>query len=92
MCIQSTYLLEYILGVYHTSTEDIKVFIDVTDVPDLITHSIQEDALVLGANMTLTKTIGLFYKMSNDPKYLYLGKMADHIDLVAHVPVRNVRI
>lgn len=80
------------LGVYNTTTENIRVFIDITEVPELITYTVEEDALVLGANMSLNRTIALFYQMANDPKFSYMAKMADHIDLVAHVPVRNVSI
>lgn len=75
---------------YDTSTKNIKVFIDITEIPDLIKYSVKEDTLVLGANISLNKTISIFYKMANDPSFSYLKKMADHIDLVAHVAVRNV--
>lgn len=40
--------------------------------------------------MSLNKTISVFNKIANDPTFSYLKKMADHIDLVAHVAVRNV--
>lgn len=41
--------------------------------------------------MSLTETMELFYKIGGENKsFSYLTGMADHIDLIASVPVRNV--
>lgn len=42
--------------------------------------------------MSLTETMNLFYELAGkNPKFSYLKKLADHIDVIANVPVRNVR-
>lgn len=42
--------------------------------------------------MPLTETMNLFYELAKDHNLLYgyLEVIADHIDLVANVPVRNI--
>lgn len=55
-------------------------------------YHIDGNLLVLGANMTLTKTIYLFNNLSTtNSEFAFLKKVAEHIDLIANVPVRNVR-
>lgn len=56
------------------------------------TFAVYGDHLELGANMTLAETIKFFRKIStqNPLLYGYTGVLADHIELVANVPVRNV--
>lgn len=77
-------------GVYRP-IKDVQVYIDISEVAELVTHQIKEDKLILGANMTLTSTMNLFYQLSeSNHKFAYLKKVADHIDLIAHVPVRNI--
>ncbi|XP_073981622.1 uncharacterized protein isoform X2 [Rhodnius prolixus] len=68
------------------------VFIDINEVAELKTFAVYGDHLVLGANMTLAETIKFFRKIStqNPLLYGYTGVLADHIELVANVPVRNV--
>ncbi|KAF2900404.1 hypothetical protein ILUMI_05782, partial [Ignelater luminosus] len=66
------------------------VYIDITSVEGLLNHTISDNNLILGANMTLTNAMNLFYKLSKEQKnFSYLSKLADHIDLIANVPVRN---
>lgn len=60
------------------------------DVAELKSLSTQPN-LILGANMSLTEAMALFYSLSEDnPRYKYTRVLADHIDLIANVPVRNV--
>lgn len=79
-----------ILGVYNAIATGVEVFIDVADVKDLTSYNLENGTLTLGANMTLTNTMNLFNELSNQVQFSYLKKMADHIDLIANVPVRNV--
>ncbi|XP_066997187.2 xanthine dehydrogenase [Anabrus simplex] len=76
-------------GVYRRTVEP-KHFININEVKELKTHSIGSN-LVLGGNMSLTETMELFYKISVEQpdKYGYTSVLADHIDLIANVPVRN---
>ncbi|KAJ8735652.1 hypothetical protein PYW07_007272 [Mythimna separata] len=67
-----------------------KLLIDISDVKELATHYLDIN-LVLGANMTLTDTMHLFKELcdSNDD-FWYLGILYDHLERVAHIPVRNI--
>ncbi|XP_065224598.1 uncharacterized protein LOC135848590 isoform X2 [Planococcus citri] len=77
-------------GVYRSEPQDI--YIDINGVKDLHTYTLNSDKLVLGANMTLNKTIEVLNKVAAETpnKFGYLKQMASHIDLIANVPVRNV--
>jgi hypothetical protein len=78
-----------IAGVYRVK-EDIKVYIDVGDVAELKSLTTEPD-LILGGNMSLTEAMDTFYRMSEDkPSYKYTKALADHIGLIANIPVRNV--
>ncbi|XP_049766804.1 uncharacterized protein LOC126100259 [Schistocerca cancellata] len=75
-------------GVYRRDP-DIEIFIDISDVSELKGHSINSQ-LIIGGNMTLTEAMELFYNISKTNKnFSYTKVLADHIDLVANVPVRN---
>lgn len=78
-------------GVY-PRTKPHQIYIDVTGVAELISYNLNSTNLVLGGNMTLTNVMQLFYKLGaeNPTQYSYLTLMADHLDLVAHIPVRNI--
>lgn len=79
-----------ILGVYGAE-KDVEVYIDITEVTELMKYQVYGDVLILGANMTLTKTIDLFNSLSlTNPEFAFLKKVAVHLDLIANVPVRNV--
>lgn len=81
---------QYFIGVYG-GVKDVQVYIDITEVAELVNYRLEGDVLVLGANMTLTKAINLFEQLSKtNPKFAFLKQVADHIDLIANVPVRNV--
>ncbi|CAG9763262.1 unnamed protein product [Ceutorhynchus assimilis] len=79
-------------GVYLlTPSTTPEIYIDVTEVKELTTYTVLDTSLILGGNMNLTDTMSLFRKIARkNRKFVYLDKMADHLDLVAHVPVRNI--
>lgn len=67
-----------------------KVLIDISQIKQLQTHYLDVN-LVLGANMTLTDTMQLFKELSNyNEDFWYLKLLYDHMERVAHIPVRNV--
>lgn len=77
-------------GVYKRATT-YNVYVDIQDVSELKNHLLLKTGLVIGANMTLSRVIMLFNELSEQkPKLRYLKKVAEHIDLVANVPVRNI--
>jgi hypothetical protein len=67
-----------------------KVHIDVGDVTELKSFS-TKPILTLGGNMTMSETIDIFNEISRENNnYSYAKIMANHIGLIASVPVRNV--
>ncbi|XP_053608460.1 uncharacterized protein LOC128674128 isoform X2 [Plodia interpunctella] len=67
-----------------------RILIDISSIPSL-KESFSEGNLVLGSGMTLTDVMTLFDKWSKENEdFLYLREFYDHLDLVAHVPVRNI--
>ncbi|KAL6263816.1 hypothetical protein P5V15_003899 [Pogonomyrmex californicus] len=75
-------------GIYRTSKKDL--YIDINDVPDLCHIQKTDENLTLGGNVSLRVMMETFQKYSSDAKFKYLRHLAEHIDLVAHVPVRNI--
>lgn len=69
---------------------DIDVFIDITDVTELRTHSISDEAIIIGGGVSLTETIQILQKATATPGFEYCEHLVKHIDLIANVPVRNV--
>ncbi|XP_068084723.1 uncharacterized protein [Anabrus simplex] len=67
-----------------------RTYIDISDVDELHQYSIGCQ-LKLGANITLTDAVNIFYSVSkeHESQYGYLEELAKHIDLIANVPVRN---
>ena len=66
------------------------MYIDVGGVAEL-KSLITEPNLVLGGNMSLTEAMDTFNRISKENVcYKYTKALADHIDLIANVPVRNV--
>lgn len=55
-------------------------------------HRIEKEnnTLTLGANVTLSTVKSTFEKYADSPGFKYLKGLADHIDLVASIPIRNV--
>ncbi|XP_049838711.1 xanthine dehydrogenase-like [Schistocerca gregaria] len=75
-------------GVYRRKP-DIEIFIDISDVQELKKYTIDSE-ITVGGNMSLTEVMELFYDISkSNKKFSYTKMLADHIDLVANVPVRN---
>lgn len=78
-------------GVYRIK-EKPKIYIDIAKILELKMHKLMDDKLELGANITLTECMKLFSQISksNPKKFGYLKQLAEHIDLIANVPVRNI--
>lgn len=68
------------------------IFIDISKVLELTSYTLTDDTLTFGATLSLNDVKQLFYDTAkkNPKMFSYLSQMADHIDLVANVPVRNV--
>lgn len=47
------------------------------------------DALIIGANVTLTELMAILEEASHTVGYEYCSELVKHLDLVANVPVRN---
>lgn len=69
-----------------------KTIIDISSIESLkLTQS--DENLILGAGMTITDVMKTFKDWSKkNADFSYLGTLYNHLDLVAHVPVRNVSI
>lgn len=64
--------------------------IDIFNVVELKGHMMDVN-LILGAGMSLTEMMQLFLKLSAENEdFSYLKQFHEHMDLVAHIPVRNV--
>ncbi|XP_026741819.1 xanthine dehydrogenase-like [Trichoplusia ni] len=76
-------------GVYPINVEA-KTIIDISSIESLkLTQS--DENLILGAGMTITDVMKTFKDWSKkNADFSYLGTLYSHLDLVAHVPVRNV--
>ncbi|XP_026331869.1 probable aldehyde oxidase 4 [Hyposmocoma kahamanoa] len=75
-------------GVFHVSNYPSTV-IDIFNVAVLKEYSMDVN-LILGAGMPLTEMMELFLKISGEnEEFSYLKQFYDHMDLVAHIPVRN---
>ncbi|KAG5332847.1 XDH oxidase, partial [Acromyrmex heyeri] len=75
-------------GVYPSSKKDI--YIDINDIPDLYNIAKTDSILVLGGSLTLTTALETFQKYSNDTGFKYLSHLAQHVEIIANVPVRNI--
>ncbi|XP_055628824.1 xanthine dehydrogenase/oxidase-like [Toxorhynchites rutilus septentrionalis] len=75
-------------GVYRRR-EDLQVFIDITSVEELRSHSFG-DKLIIGANVSLTELMEILSKAADqDANFKHCAELVKHIDLIANVPVRN---
>ncbi|KAF4522206.1 hypothetical protein B566_EDAN007357 [Ephemera danica] len=74
-------------GVYRSA--GITAYIDIKDVAELRTTS-TTPVLTLGGNVTLTEAMRIFNESATLSGYAYLSQLAQHIDKIANVPVRNV--
>lgn len=69
-----------------------RVLIDVRPIADLKGYIFDQN-LVVGAGITLTDLMTLFKTVASKKEdFAYLQKLYDHLDLVAHIPVRNVSL
>ncbi|KAL4711114.1 hypothetical protein ACJJTC_009485 [Scirpophaga incertulas] len=76
-------------GVYETF-EYPRVLIDISDVKSLKQFQYDQN-LVLGANISIQDCITIFKEAAtNSKEFFYLGELAKHLDLVAHIPVRKI--
>lgn len=67
-----------------------RVLIDIRPIADLKRYIFDQN-LVVGAGITLTDLMTLFKTVAKEKEdFAYLQKLYDHLDLVAHIPVRNV--
>lgn len=71
--------------------ENIQTFININNIRELQQYHIG-NSLTLGGNITLTNAIKIFRSVQNIAGFEYFEKVADHFELIANVPVRNVRI
>ncbi|CAK1542967.1 unnamed protein product [Leptosia nina] len=76
-------------GVYSYSDQP-KTIIDISNVTELKGHELEVN-LVLGSAVTLNEMMDVFLKLSEDNEdFSYLKQLWEHMDLVAHIPVRNI--
>ncbi|XP_037946122.1 indole-3-acetaldehyde oxidase-like [Teleopsis dalmanni] len=75
-------------GVYRR-TESIKSFIDINEIPELKTYTIDDETLSLGANLSLTEAMDIFKVAAQKAGFEYCEQLWKHFDLIANVPVRN---
>ncbi|XP_041981245.1 xanthine dehydrogenase/oxidase-like [Aricia agestis] len=66
-----------------------RLLIDISNVWELQGHYIDQN-LVIGAGTTLTKVMQIFQDVSEDEYFAYLRVLSEHLELVAHIPVRNI--
>lgn len=71
--------------------DDIEVFIDITGVKELRSHRFTNDGILIGASVTLTELMSILTDTSKRTGFEYVAELVAHIDLIANVPVRNVR-
>lgn len=86
LCIES----RSVSGVYRRP-EGIRTFVDVKDVAELRVHSAKE-GVVVGAGVTLREWRQILLSLAQRSDLPYAAPFAEHLDLVAHPAVRNVRI
>ncbi|XP_058464982.1 uncharacterized protein LOC131438756 isoform X2 [Malaya genurostris] len=76
-------------GVYRRS-ENLQVFIDVNAIEELHSHSLGSE-LIVGGNVPLTEFMTILTDAaSKNSNFSYCNQLVKHIDLIAHVSVRNV--
>lgn len=67
------------------------LLIDLSHIQELKTNVLDQN-LVVGAGFTLTEFLYILKTNWTLEYFNYLEKLHEHIMLVAHIPVRNVRI
>lgn len=67
-----------------------RVLIDISGVTQLKQHVLDQN-LTIGAGSSLTDVMDMFKAVAEKyEEFEYLNILYEHIDLVAHIPVRNV--
>ncbi|XP_013192263.2 uncharacterized protein LOC106136308 [Amyelois transitella] len=67
-----------------------RILIDISSIQEIKGYFIDQN-LCVGAGTTLTNLMELFGKISKENEdFAYLEKLCEHLDLVAHIPVRNI--
>ncbi|KAH9639141.1 hypothetical protein HF086_018209 [Spodoptera exigua] len=66
-----------------------KALIDVNHVQELKANNIDQN-LVVGAGLNMTEFMDILKTSAEQDNFSYLSKLYDHVDLVAHIPLRNV--
>ncbi|CAG9788277.1 unnamed protein product [Diatraea saccharalis] len=67
-----------------------RILIDISAVQEIKMHYLDQN-LVVGAGTTLTDLMDIFLAISKtNEEFAYLQKFYEHLDLVAHIPVRNI--
>nr|BAR64771.1 aldehyde oxidase [Ostrinia furnacalis] len=74
-------------GVFSDPTQP-RIFIDISSIEALKDNLIDVN-LVIGAGTTLTELISVFRSRSSHNDFSYMKDFVEHLELVAHVPVRN---
>ncbi|KYN05924.1 PREDICTED: xanthine dehydrogenase/oxidase-like [Cyphomyrmex costatus] len=88
---QATYILNggnTAHGIYPYSKKN--MYIDINNIPDMSNITKTDSTLVLGGNVTLTMALQTFQKYSTETGFKYLEQLAEHIEMIANVPVRNI--
>jgi xanthine dehydrogenase/oxidase len=76
-------------GIYRRS-KDLKVFVDISSVPELKTFKIEGNSLEIGGGVSLNEAIEIFRKTAETNKgFEYLTEVAKHFELIGNVSVRN---
>ncbi|KAJ2951526.1 hypothetical protein O0L34_g13677 [Tuta absoluta] len=66
-----------------------RILIDISTVAELKGSAVDQN-LVVGAGVTLTEFLEICQNMSKQEYFGYLEEFYEHINLVAHIPVRNL--
>jgi xanthine dehydrogenase/oxidase len=77
-------------GVYRRP-DDLEIFVDISDVPELHVCQATDEHLIIGGGVPLNEVMA-FLKGApeKEPNFAYCKELVEHIDLVAHIPVRNI--
>ncbi|KAG5312449.1 XDH dehydrogenase, partial [Acromyrmex insinuator] len=75
-------------GIYRSSVKDI--YIDINYIAELQNIKKTKSTLVLGGGVTLTIALQTFQNYSNDIGFKYLSQLAQYVEMIANVPVRNI--
>ncbi|KAI5646230.1 aldehyde oxidase and xanthine dehydrogenase, a/b hammerhead domain-containing protein [Phthorimaea operculella] len=89
MCVGYFLTANILRGVYPKTSEP-KIYIDISSIESLKEASMDLN-LVLGAGMSLTEMMTeCKQRAQSNANFKYLDEFYKHLDLIAHVPVRNI--